>query len=113
MHVFVYGTLLPGQPRWPLIAAHVRHVEPAAANGTLYDTGRGYPAAVFRSDATTTIPGARLAIADAARELLDEIEGEGVLYRRVEIATDQGPAVSYEWLGPVDTLEQIARWPRT
>jgi hypothetical protein len=36
---------------------------------------------------------------------LDRIEGEGTLYRRVEIETRAGPATSYEWLGPTEHLQ--------
>ena len=117
MHVFVYGTLLPGESRWPLIAEHVLDVERAAAPGDLYDTGRGYPAAVFAPAAGAgrsagRVPGARLTVLDDLLPLLDGIEGEGTLYRRVEVATDQGPAWSYEWLGPVDGLAPLpAGWP--
>ncbi len=43
--------------------------------------------------------------------LLDEIEGEGVLYRRVETETSKGRAVSYEWLGATGRLEPLPnRW---
>jgi Gamma-glutamyl cyclotransferase, AIG2-like len=44
--LFVYGTLMPGRLRWPLVAADVVRQRPSAVRGTLYDTGRGYPALV-------------------------------------------------------------------
>jgi gamma-glutamylcyclotransferase (GGCT)/AIG2-like uncharacterized protein YtfP len=100
--VFVYGTLLPGQPRWPPLAAYAESWLPAVARGTLWDTGLGYPAAVF-SPAGGEIPGVavRMRPDDYERAIrhLDAVEVEGVLYRRVEIPTSRGPAVTYEWLG--------------
>lgn len=104
--VFVYGTLMPGGSRWPALEPFASGWEPATAPGTLWDTGRGYPA--IRFDAVGTVPGfvvtldgRRLPEALAA---LDAIEAEGVLYRRVEVETSRGRAVSYEWLGPTDGL---------
>ena len=45
--VFVYGTFIPGDVRWPLIADEVMVARRARVAGRLYDTGRGYPAARF------------------------------------------------------------------
>lgn len=56
-HLFAYGTLLPGDVRWPLLAAFVVDDGwPDEVAGTLYDTGLGYPAAVFTHDALVTAP---------------------------------------------------------
>lgn len=113
-NVFVYGTLRPGEPRWPLVADAVAGTEPASAAGTLWDTGRGYPAAVF--DGAGSIPGEVLRIAagrwDEVVGRLDRIEGEGTLYRRVVVETSVGPAVSYEWLGSTDGFAPLPHgWP--
>ena len=77
-HLFVYGTLRPGQERWPFLAPFVTDDGyDDAAVGALYDTGNGYPAARF--DHAGTIHGrvyplhldrldeARAALGDAAR----------------------------------------------
>ena len=50
-HLFVYGTLQPGDVRWHFLAPYVigEAIDDAVA-GTLYDTGRGYPAAIFGGD---------------------------------------------------------------
>jgi len=70
----------------------------------------GFPAARF-VDGDGEIPGfvvilpAHLCSDVVAR--LDEIEDEGVLYRRVEIDTSEGRAMSYEWLGETSELTQI------
>ncbi|MGH3463334.1 MAG: gamma-glutamylcyclotransferase, partial [Kribbellaceae bacterium] len=54
--MFVYGTLLPGQERWPLLEPYAVGSHPASVTGQLYDTGRGYPCALF--DRPGSIPGA-------------------------------------------------------
>ncbi len=113
--VFVYGTLMPGQPRWPALAPYATAWTAATAPGRLWDTGRGYPAARF--DATgDPVPGFLVdldpALVPDAVTLLDHIEGEGVLYRRVEVLTSGGPALSYDWLGSTRGLTPLAGWLR-
>ncbi len=110
--LFVYGTLLPGQLRWPLLEPYAVIAEAAKAKGWLWDTGAGYPAAQF-DPAGDDIPGVLVTIApdrdaDVIR-LLDGIEVEGVLFRRVEVATSAGPALSYEWLGSTDGLRRLTQ----
>lgn len=109
--VFVYGTLLPGEPRWPALAPFAEEVLDATAPGRLFDTGRGYPAALFGG--ASSIPGAWVRVRDerwdAVIELLDRIEGEGLLYRRVDIATSAGRAISYEWLRGTNGLLELPR----
>ncbi|HJV09754.1 MAG TPA: gamma-glutamylcyclotransferase [Acidimicrobiales bacterium] len=114
-HVFVYGTLMPGQPLWPALAPYAVSWHAATAGGRIWDTGRGYPAVQFDAGGQP-VPGV-VVVLDPARlveavALLDEIEEEGSLYRRVEVATSAGPAFAYEWLGPVDGLRLLpAGWP--
>jgi gamma-glutamylcyclotransferase (GGCT)/AIG2-like uncharacterized protein YtfP len=107
--LFVYGTFLPGEPRWPILEPFADAVLDAGAAGTLWDTGRGYPAAVFGGPGE--IPGALVTIEPARWDelvvLLDEIEGEGALYRRVEIETSSGPATSYEWMGSTAGMNSL------
>lgn len=113
--LFVYGTLMPGHLRWPVLEPHAVGWRPAAAEGHLYDTGQGWPAAVF-------IPGDDLVrgwavdlrpeVAELVMAHLDEVEGvaEG-LFRRVEVALlGDDPAVAYE-LGPTPAgLLRIPAW---
>jgi gamma-glutamylcyclotransferase (GGCT)/AIG2-like uncharacterized protein YtfP len=113
-HVFVYGTLLPGEPLWPALAPHATSWAPATARGSLWDTGVGYPAARFDDGGADgdLVPGVVVTV-DPDRypevvALLDDIEDVGVLYRRVQVVTSAGPAVAYEWLGPVDGLVPLA-----
>ena len=106
---------MPGQPRWRHLSPYAASWRPATAPGRLWDTGRGYPGATF-DDGDSQIPGVAVVLAadsiEAAIELLDEIEGEGSLYRRVQISTSSGPALSYEWLGPTDTFQPLPDgWP--
>lgn len=115
--IFVYGTLLPGQSRWPVLEPHALSTQPATAKGRLWDTGAGYPAARF-DETGDDIPGALVTIApdEVARVLamLDRIEGEGVLFRRVEVLTSSGPAVSYEWIGRTEALLPLPKgWSGT
>lgn len=75
--LFVYGTLMPGQPRWEMLAPFVQgEPEPALARGALVDTGRGYPA-MFPGEAA--VPGYLVQLkADSlteALDLLDRVEG--------------------------------------
>jgi gamma-glutamylcyclotransferase (GGCT)/AIG2-like uncharacterized protein YtfP len=113
--LFVYGTLMPGHLRWGVIEPHALGWRPAAVEGHLYDTGEGWPAAVFgpgpdlvRGWAVDLDPD----VADVVMAHLDDVEGvaEG-LFRRVRVELLGGePVVAYE-LGPApDGLARIARW---
>ena len=114
--LFVYGTLMPGEPLWPALAPFAVFYEAVSAGGRIWDTGHGYPAVRFDA-AGEPVPGV-LVVLDPARAaeavaLLDEIEEEGRLYRRVEVTTSAGPAFAYEWLGPTDGLRVLPEgWPR-
>jgi gamma-glutamylcyclotransferase (GGCT)/AIG2-like uncharacterized protein YtfP len=112
IRVFVYGTLMPGESRWRYLSPYAYSWQAATAPGRLWDTGCGYPAAKFDDDAGE-IPGVTVVLAshwaETAIRVLDEIEGEGVLYRRVEVSSSSGTAVSYEWLGPTDGFSPLPR----
>lgn len=101
--VFVYGTLRPGESRWSALASFAAAAEEATVGGQVYDTGAGYPAAVF-GDGLGIVAGWRVRLldgrSDEALGVLDEIEGEGTLFARVVVATSAGSAFAYEWLGP-------------
>lgn len=106
--LFVYGSLKPGEGRWPLIADLVEDVGPAWTSGTLVATPYGWPAATFDGDGT--VHGHLLRPRVGARDELirrcDRIEGEGELFRRVVVAVDGRDgtveATAYEWLGRDD-----------
>jgi gamma-glutamylcyclotransferase (GGCT)/AIG2-like uncharacterized protein YtfP len=106
--VFVYGSLMPGHERWPIVEPFVAHVEVASVQGRLYDTGYGFPAARF--DEPGAIPGWLLVLHPASRAralaALDEVEGE--LYDRVRVTTEDGEqAESYQWRGPLTGLRAL------
>jgi gamma-glutamylcyclotransferase (GGCT)/AIG2-like uncharacterized protein YtfP len=99
-HVFVYGTLRPGDVRWHFLEPFaIDEGDPDAVAGELFDTGFDYPAARFREHGGTaeqsTIRGQTLRLhrATLARALtvLDDVEGvvDGE-YRRVEVTTARG-----------------------
>jgi gamma-glutamylcyclotransferase (GGCT)/AIG2-like uncharacterized protein YtfP len=115
--VFVYGTLMPGRLRWPLIADRVVAHRPATVRGTLLDTGYGYPALVLPGPAI--VHGWLLELdpeqAQDTLALLDEIEGSG--YDRVEVRAEAGsdggaPALTYVARGATAGFEPIpsGRW---
>jgi gamma-glutamylcyclotransferase (GGCT)/AIG2-like uncharacterized protein YtfP len=93
-HLFVYGTLRPGDVRWRILEPFVVDGGwPDSVSGQLFDTGLDYPAAVF--DAEGTIHGHAFALLEAsldrALEVLDEVEGivDGE-YSRVVVRTERG-----------------------
>lgn len=118
--VFVYGTLMPGHLRWPLLAPVARARVPTSAPGTLYDTGRGWPAAVFEEAARpprlgrSRVPGWAVAVAldelEVVLERLDELEGP--TYERVRaVAAGQGWAWTYQARQVEAGWRAIERWP--
>ncbi len=104
--LFAYGTLLPGDVRWHFLERFVvDHGVVDRADGRLFDTGEGYPAAVFGEGPTATDPitdgpviHGRVftflaELIDEALATLDEVEGAVAGdYRRVEIVTQDGRA---------------------
>lgn len=110
--LFVYGTLREDGPAFGRIDELVDVLGPATATGTLFDTGRGWPAASFEDgsagdgSATGTIRG-HLVVArgpDAGISLFaraDRYEGTPHLFARTTVLVD-GPfgscwAASYAW----------------
>ncbi len=118
-HLFVYGTLRPGDVRWSFL-------EPFAADGgiddtasgALFDTGLDYPAAVFGTSATIVGRTYRLRrdrLAEALVVLDEEEDTVRGLYRRVEITTGRGlRAWAYEYgdgltLTPIESGDWFRR----
>ncbi len=106
LDMFVYGTLQPGQLRWPLVAGLVEVVGAAVAAGALSATPMGYPAAHFGAGGRGHVHGTLLRPHDprAARELYrrtDRVEDAGRLFLRVTVRVHgpQGPgwAAAYAW----------------
>lgn len=115
-HLFVYGTLQPGDVRWHHLAPFVAGDGwPDTAAGSVFDTGVGYPAALF--DASGTVRGRTYPLLSASLEeclaVLDEVEGvvDGQ-YRRIEITTGSGtPAWAYQYGSGLElTLIESGDW---
>ena len=115
--VFVYGTMKPGHRLYPEIDQFVSESAPDSVPGTLFDTGHGYPCAVFDKDSDREIKGFVLRLvpgrAAEANAVIAEIENN--LYRPVRVETKSGVrATAYEWAGSTDGLTAIpdGNWDR-
>jgi gamma-glutamylcyclotransferase (GGCT)/AIG2-like uncharacterized protein YtfP len=113
--LFVYGTLMPGEERWRLLEPLAGPGEPeaATADGLLYRTPYGWPAAAFGPAHPRAVPGLVVTLRDPGRALLilDEVEGTGTgLFERRLVATSAGQCWAYHWPGPVSGFEVIASW---
>jgi gamma-glutamylcyclotransferase (GGCT)/AIG2-like uncharacterized protein YtfP len=112
--LFVYGTLMPERLRWPILAPFARSHRPAAASGRLYDSGRGWPVAVFGGD--EVIPGVLVELdperVEEALPILDEVEGTATdSLRRIEVTTLDGTlAWTYHHAHTTAGLVRIERW---
>lgn len=101
-HLFVYGTLRPGDVRWSFLAPYAADdgVDDTVP-GTVHDTGLGYPAAIFGGpgDIVGRTYRLRLDRLDEALRALDEEEDTVLgLYRRVVVTTGLGVvAWAYEY----------------
>lgn len=117
-HVFVYGTLQPGQPRWPALArftAQPNATHEASVPGQLFDTGYRWPAAVFEPDSTDHVPGVVVRLdpesIDEALLTLDAIEGvDSGLFQRVIVTAGGHTCWSYNWPGPTEGFHRISAW---
>lgn len=113
--LFVYGTLMPGHLRWAVLEPHAVSWRPAAVEGHLYDTGEGWPAAVF-TPGDDLVKGWAVdldpAVADVVLAHLDDVEGvDRGLYRRVEVPLLDGDrVVAYELGTSPDAFARIAEW---
>ena len=94
-HLFVYGTLRPGDVRWRFLQPFVVDEGwPDTIEGRLFDTGLDYPAAILdeRAEPGGTIIGQTYALLTASIDrCLDVLDAEedtvGGQYRRVVVTT--------------------------
>ena len=106
--VAVYGTLMAGErnERW---AADALDRRPCILRGTLYDTGRGYPAFV-PDEAGGDVKAELLTVTDATLARMDILEGYPTLYRREwvkAVLEDGSEAVALVYV--MNTLPRGAR----
>jgi gamma-glutamylcyclotransferase (GGCT)/AIG2-like uncharacterized protein YtfP len=113
-HLFVYGTLMPDRLRWPILAAFARAHRPAEVAGRLYDSGNGWPVAVFGG--AGVIPGVLVELepmlVDEALAILDEVEDTATdTLRRIVVTTLDGvQAWAYHHAHSTDRFVRIERW---
>jgi gamma-glutamylcyclotransferase (GGCT)/AIG2-like uncharacterized protein YtfP len=106
--LFTYGLLRPGQPSWPLVEPHASGPARAATvDGTVYDTGRGYPA--LRPGTGSCAPGWLVPLRDPAA-LLPALDAyEGPEYRRVRLVTGDGTVCwAYAWCASTRGMAECA-----
>ena len=78
--------------------------------GRLYDTGRGYPGAVF-DDGPGLVHGWCCTLVDPPLDDLDAFEGDE--YARLEVrCVDGTDALTYHWIAPIAGLTPLSdgRW---
>jgi gamma-glutamylcyclotransferase (GGCT)/AIG2-like uncharacterized protein YtfP len=121
LSLFVYGTLRRGDVRWSFLEPYVHDDGfDDTVTGTLFDTGLGYPAAIFDPLATTSIIGRTYPLVaerlDVALAVLNEEEDTVLgLYRRVAVTTGGGRrAWAYAYgtgleLTPIESGDWFAR----
>lgn len=111
-HLFVYGTLRPGDVRWHLLEPFV--VDDGwidSVDGQLYDTGVGYPAALFDRPDSSTIHGRTYALLESSivrgLEVLDleEQSVTGGFHRVPVITATDVRAWAYQYAGGLDLTE--------
>jgi gamma-glutamylcyclotransferase (GGCT)/AIG2-like uncharacterized protein YtfP len=114
--LFVYGTLIPGRLRWPLLAPFATAFRPAEAAGHLFDSGRGWPVAAFDSASAAWIPGVAVDVdvnrLDECLRVIDDVEDTATdELRRIAIVTRAGDAAwAYHYTLPPTGLAPITRW---
>ena len=113
-HLFVYGTLQPGDVRWHFLEPFVVDEGWAdSVHGRVYDTGLGYPAAIVDdriAPGGTIIGRTYPLLAASLSECLDILDAEeGTVdgdYRRVICSTERGVrAYMYEYGADLDAAD--------
>ena len=119
-HLFVYGTLMPGQSRYSQLEPYVRSQQQASVRGKLHHLG-GYPGMKFGDGLVHGQLMEREKV-EACLERMDSIEGflgfgrKDSLFNRtiVQVQTEQGIvwAWTYVYAGDVvdDSIIEHGRW---
>lgn len=109
--IFVYGSAMPGQWGYSVIERYVESSRRDEVDGLLFDSGRGYPMAMF--EVGDSIPGflIQLDAATAEDALRALTQFEGGLFHPVEVRTASGAtALAYEWIGTTEGYPRIDAW---
>jgi gamma-glutamylcyclotransferase (GGCT)/AIG2-like uncharacterized protein YtfP len=113
--LFVYGTLMPGRLRWPILERFAVASRDARVPGTIYDSAEGWPVAVF-ADRDEVVPGVLVDLdpstLDQALQILDDVEDTATdTLRRIIVTTTEGDAAwAYHHPAEVVGLERIDAW---
>ena len=113
--LFVYGTLMPGRLRWPILQRFAVEYRDARVPGAIYDSGSGWPVAVFGSGGGE-VPGVVVDLDPQslahALPILDDVEDTATdKLRRVVVTTTDGVAAwAYHHPSSVDGLVRIDAW---
>lgn len=113
--LFVYGTLMPRRLRWPILAPFAQSHRMATVAGTIYDSGCGWPVAVF-ANGDAVVPGVLVDLdpwrLTEALAILDDVEETATdKLRRIVVTTNDGAtAWAYHHPQAVDGMTQIDRW---
>ena len=106
-NVFVYGTLMKGEPNHHFLEDS-RFLGASAVKGyEMYNAG-WYPAIIAGEG---TVPGELYEVPEWDMKYMDGLEGEGSLYiRKCETTSEGGLAYIYEYAQDTSDLEKIDSW---
>ena len=104
MRVFVYGTLRKGGENHHFLVDSKYLGEEEISGFKMFNIHGFYPAAV-PSIQNSTIKGEVYEIDGYTLQKLDHLEGCPHLYKRITVATTEGPAEIYVWNGLPDLLD--------
>ena len=106
---------MPGRLRWPILERFAVEFREARVPGTIYDSGEGWPVAVF-GDGDAAVPGVLVDLDPStlaeALPVLDDVEDTATdKLRRVVVTTTAGDAAwAYHHPAAVDDLYRIESW---
>lgn len=109
--LFVYGSSMPGMSRYDVIGRYVLRSARDTVQGSLYDSGLGYPLAKFGGDGQIRGVVLWLDPATAEAALTEMTRVEAGLFHPVTVRTASGvSAHAYQWIGSTDGFPRIDAW---
>lgn len=109
--LFVYGSSMPGMSRYDIISRYVTRSARDTVQGSLYDSGLGYPLARFGGDGQIRGVVLWLDPATAEAALTEMTRVEAGLFHPVTVRTATGvSAQAYQWIGSTDGFPKIDAW---